>query len=153
LSQQFTDLVRKEILMKTLLAVSAAALVLLGFSTSADDSVAVAQAQVAAKSWLALTDGGKYGQSWDEASSFSRSAVSKADWEKAIKAGRSPLGAVKARKVKSSTFTRTLPGAQDGEYVVIQFESQFENKAAAIETVTPMHDKDGVWRVSGYFIR
>jgi hypothetical protein len=60
---------------------------------------------------------------------------------------------VKARKVKSATFTRTLPGAPDGEYVVIQFESQFENKAAAIETVTPMHDKDGVWRVSGYFIK
>jgi hypothetical protein len=60
---------------------------------------------------------------------------------------------VKARKVKSATFARTLPGAPDGEYVVIQFESQFENKAAAIETVTPMHDKDGTWRVSGYFIK
>jgi hypothetical protein len=139
--------------MKTVQAIFTAALVLLGFSTSADDSVAVAQAQVAAKSWLALTDGAKYGQSWDEASSFSRSAVSKADWEKAIKAGRSPLGALKARKVKSATFTRTLPGAPDGEYVVIQFESQFENKASAIETVTPMHEKDGVWRVSGYFIK
>lgn len=61
--------------------------------------------------------------------------------------------AMKARKVKSATFTRTLPGAPDGEYVVIQFESQFENKAAAIETVTPMRDKDGAWRVSGYYIR
>jgi len=139
--------------MKTLLAASAATLILLGFSTSADESNAVAQAQVAAKSWLALTDSAKYGQSWDDAASLFKDAVTKADWEKAVKGVRSPLGAMKSRKVKSVTFTRTLPGAPDGEYVVIQYESQFENKAAAIETVTPMHDKDGTWRVSGYFIK
>ncbi|MGB6002321.1 MAG: DUF4019 domain-containing protein, partial [Thermoanaerobaculia bacterium] len=27
------------------------------------------------------------------------------------------------------------------------------NKTTAIETVTPMKDEDGKWRVSGYFIR
>ena len=37
--------------------------------------------------------------------------------------------------------------------MVIQFDAQFENKAAAIETVTPMKDKDGTWRVSGYYIK
>lgn len=124
-----------------------------GFSASSEDSDAVAKAQVAARSWLALTDGGKYGESWDNASSLSKAAVTKADWEKAIRSGRAPLGAPKARKVKAATFTRTLPGAPDGEYVVIQFESQFENKAAAIETVTPMREKDGAWRVSGYYIK
>ena len=46
-----------------------------------------------------------------------------------------------------------MPGAPDGEYVVIQFETSFENKKHAIETVTPMMDKDGTWRVSGYYIR
>lgn len=139
--------------MKTLLAFFAATLVLAGFPVSADDSAAVAQAQVAARSWLALTDDGNYGESWDHASSLFKAATTKADWEKTIKAGRGPLGALKARKVKSATFTRTLPGAPDGEYVVIQFETGFVNKAAAIETVTPMRDKDGAWRVSGYFIK
>ena len=139
--------------MKTLLAISAATLILIGFSASADDGEAVAKAQIAAKSWLALTDGAKYGQSWDDAASAFKGAVTKADWERAIKGVRAPLGAVKTRKVKSAAFTRTLPGAPDGEYVIIQFESQFENKATAIETVTPMHDKDGAWRVSGYYIK
>ena len=139
--------------MKALLAVVTAALVLVGLSASADDSAAVAQAEVAAKSWLALTDSGKYRESWDNASSVFKVAVTKADWEKALKGVRSPLGAMKTRKVKSATFTRTLPGAPDGEYVVIQFESQFENKATAIETVTPARDKDGAWRVSGYYIK
>lgn len=46
-----------------------------------------------------------------------------------------------------------LPGAPDGEYAVIQFETSFANKKSAIETVTPMKDPDGKWRVSGYFIK
>jgi hypothetical protein len=37
--------------------------------------------------------------------------------------------------------------------VVITFETAFENKASAVETVTPMLEKDGKWRVSGYFIK
>lgn len=139
--------------MKKVFTVLAAALALTGLAAFADDSAAVAQAQAAATSWLALTDGGKFGESWDASSSLSKAAVTRADWEKAMKAGRGQLGAMKARKVKSATFTRTMPGAPDGEYVVIQFESQFENKAAAIETVTPMREKDGAWRVSGYYIR
>jgi hypothetical protein len=50
-------------------------------------------------------------------------------------------------------YTTTLPGAPDGEYVVIQYQSSFGKKNLAVETVTPMLDQDGVWRVSGYFIR
>jgi hypothetical protein len=36
---------------------------------------------------------------------------------------------------------------------VIQFDTSFKNKKSAIETVTAMLDKDGKWRVSGYFIK
>jgi hypothetical protein len=46
----------------------------------------------------------------------------------------------------------SLPGAPDGSYVVIELSTSFEKKAEAIETVTPMLE-EGVWRVSGYFIR
>jgi hypothetical protein len=138
--------------MRTFFVVAAAALSL-ALPMSGDDSVAVAKAQAAAKSWLVLTDGAKYGPSWDDASSLFKAAVQRADWERSIKGVRSPLGALKNRKVKSATFARTLPGAPDGEYVVLVFESEFENKAAAVETVTPMLDKDGTWRVSGYYIR
>jgi len=46
-----------------------------------------------------------------------------------------------------------MPGAPDGKYVIIQYDTVFENKASAVETVTPMVDPDGSWRVSGYFIR
>ena len=50
-------------------------------------------------------------------------------------------------------FTRSLPGAPDGDYVLLQNDARFQNKAAAIETVTMSREADGVWRVVGYFIR
>ena len=56
------------------------------------------------------------------------------------------------RKLKSKMYSKTLPGVPDGEYVVIMFDTQFENKKSAVETVTPMLDKDGKWRVAGYLI-
>jgi hypothetical protein len=56
-------------------------------------------------------------------------------------------------QLKSRTYSTTLPGAPDGEYVVIQYQTSFANKKASVETVTPMREKDGRWRVSGYFIR
>ena len=41
----------------------------------------------------------------------------------------------------------------DGKYVILEYESAFEKKSSAVETVVPMVDPDGTWRVSGYFIR
>jgi len=110
-------------------------------------------AQNAAQAWLALTDSGQYAPSWDNAAEFFKASVTKATWLNAMTSARSPLGALKSRKLKSATFTRSLPGAPAGEYVVIQFDTQFQNKSTAIETITPMHEKDGSWKVSGYFIK
>ena len=41
----------------------------------------------------------------------------------------------------------------EGRYVVIQYDTSFEDRKAAVETVPPLHDRDGKWRVSGYYIR
>jgi hypothetical protein len=54
--------------------------------------------------------------------------------------------------MKSKTYATSLPGAPDGEYVVIRYDTTFENKRASVETVTPMRDVDGTWRVSGYYV-
>jgi hypothetical protein len=63
------------------------------------------------------------------------------------------MGDFISRSVKSAEYATSLPGAPDGEYVVIQFSAGFTNKKSAIETVTPMKDPDGKWRVSGYYIK
>jgi uncharacterized protein DUF4019 len=110
-------------------------------------------AQEAAEAWLRFVDSGDYSQSWVEASSLSRSHVTEKEWEQQIHAARGPLGALISRKLKSAQYKTELPGAPDGEYVVIRYDTSFANKKEAIETVTPLLDKDGKWRVSGYFIR
>jgi hypothetical protein len=116
-------------------------------STSEDD------AKQAAESWLTLIDAGKYGDSWNQAAQIFKVQIKKGQWETTVRAVRGPLGVLKSRTLKSATSRTSLPGAPDGEYVIIQYESSFENKQSAVETVTPMRDKDGAWRVSGYQIR
>lgn len=106
-----------------------------------------------AREWLALVDSGQHASSWDQSAGYFKGAISREGWVQTMAAARVPLGALISREVKSATYMTSVPGAPDGEYVVVQFESSFENKARAIETVTPMLDKDGTWRVSGYFIK
>jgi hypothetical protein len=110
-------------------------------------------AQQSAEAWLALVDSGEYAASWQQASSLFKSHVSRDEWPKMLKATIGPLGKNISRKLTSARYTTTLPGTPDGRYVVIQYESSFEHKQSAIETITPMLDKDGQWRVSGYFIK
>lgn len=120
-------------------------------------------AQAAAESWLRLVDGANYASSWQQAAQAFRGAVKQSEWERMAEGARGPLGKLVSRKLKSREYTEKAPttrviggkayGWGDGKYVVIQYEAVFENKAAALETVTPMLDADGAWRVSGYFIR
>jgi len=112
-----------------------------------------ALAQKSAEAWLALTDSGKYAESWDQAASMFKSAVTREQWIDALKQVRAPLGKVESRTLKSATYTKSLPNAPAGEYVVIQYSTSFENRKDLVETVTPVLDKDGQWRVSGYFIK
>jgi len=117
------------------------------------DQAAEKAAVEAASQWVALVDEGKYPQSWDNAAGFFKGAVKKYQWEASLSAARKPLGRVLSRKEKARQYTTTLPGAPDGHYVVIQYETSFERKSSAIETITPMREKDGKWGVAGYYIR
>lgn len=110
-------------------------------------------AVTAAEAWLVLVDQEKYSESWDEAAQLFKGAISKDKWAETIRTARTPFGKLLSRRLKSKQYAETLPGAPDGKYVVIQYETSFEKKKSAIETVTPMEDPDGAWRVSGYFIK
>ncbi len=109
-------------------------------------------ALAASAAWLSLVDEGRYPETWDQAAGYFRNALKKDQWVASLKGGRSPLGRLVSRKLKSKIYTNTLPGAPDGEYVVIMYDTKFENKESAVETVTPMLDRDGKWRVAGYYI-
>lgn len=110
-------------------------------------------AVTASDAWLRLIDAGDYAASWTEAADYFKAAIPQAAWATQATAARAPLGPCTSRKVKHTSYHTSLPGAPDGEYVVIQYASSFANKQSAIETVTPMRGADGTWRVSGYFIQ
>ena len=119
----------------------------------AEDVSAEAPAVVAAEAWLKLVDDGQYAGSWEQAAEYFRAIMKQQAWEDSIASLRESLGKVITRTLKTQKYVTSMPGAPDGEYVVIQFTTSFENKESAVETVTPMIDEDGVWRVSGYYIK
>lgn len=110
-------------------------------------------AERAAREWLALADVDDGAGTWAAAASLFREAVPAAEWARSLHAVRDPLGSVVSRALRKARAVAELPGAPDGEYVVFEFDTQFERKRTAVETVTPMRDRDGSWRVSGYYIR
>jgi hypothetical protein len=115
----------------------------------ADQKTAVAAAQ----SWLAAIDQGNYAESWTNAAPYFQGAVSESKWVESMNAFRKPLGDLVSRKLKSAKSMTEMPGAPDGQYVVMQFDTSFTNKKTAVETVTVGPKQDGQWKASGYYIK
>jgi Protein of unknown function (DUF4019) len=114
---------------------------------------AITAAQAAAQSWLTLVDQTRYGESWDSAARVFRIAVTKIAWEGAVRAARRPFEPLGARKLLGAAFQTKLPNAPPGEYVVLQYQTAAGGARRVVETVTPMKERDGRWRVSGYYVR
>ncbi|MDD5201068.1 MAG: DUF4019 domain-containing protein [Terrimicrobiaceae bacterium] len=110
-------------------------------------------AVAAAETWLASIDAGKFVESWTDAAALFRKAVTQPQWTAALESVRTPLGRLRSRALHSARTHTNLPGAPDGDYVVMQFDTTFANKSSAVETVTFILEPDGQWRAAGYFIK
>ena len=128
-------------------------LMLLPARMPASEATPEQDAEKAARAWLVPVDAGQYGESWDQAAALFRQALTRSQWVEALQKARAPLGKMISRKLRSADYTRKTSEPSPGEYVVIEYETSFANRKNAIERVTPMKDRDGVWRVSGYYIR
>ena len=139
---------------KILSFVSALILCAVAVGCSAPSNPKAEQAALdAASAWLELLDEGRYIESWDETSELFKKVVTKDQWEESLKGIREPLGKVVSRKLNSAQYAEELPGVPDGQYVMLQYQTSLEFKKSSIESVTPMLDRDGKWRVSGYYIK
>jgi Protein of unknown function (DUF4019) len=110
-------------------------------------------AAATARSWLGQIDAGNYGKSWNDASAYFQGAVTEKGWIDALNGARKPLGKLLSRKLGKAQNVKSLPGAPDGNYVVMQFDTSFINKKSAVETVTFVQEKDGKWKAAGYYIK
>ncbi len=122
-------------------------------ATTQTTTQTIAHASTVAQAWLADIDGDQYSKSWDKAASPFQSQISKAQWEVQMIRIRGLLGAATKRKLVSANLRHQLPGMPDGNYVVLLYQTTFEHKANGSETITPMLDQDGKWKVAGYLIR
>jgi hypothetical protein len=121
--------------------------------TSDSAGSAVTAAQAAAGAWLNLVDHAQYGDSWDSAADVLRHALTRANWDSAARKARAPFGPLGKRRLLAASFQTRLPGSPPGEYVVLQYQTSTGGGKTVIETVTPMKEQDGRWRVSGYYIK
>lgn len=122
--------------------------VALAVSSSAPDKASAGAAQA----WAKLLDGQRWGESWKASSTSFKSKINEAGWVSMIQPLRGQLGSVSSRSLKSIQSTTTLPGAPDGDYRIVQFDTAFANKSDAVETVV-LAREGATWAVSGYFIR
>ena len=106
----------------------------------------------AADAWLTLVDTGRFGESWDAAAPTFREALTRLKWEVAVDEARNKVGAMLRRKMRSARSVVNPPNSAPGEYVVIEFETWFQNRPRATETVTLMKVAEGRWKAAGYFI-
>ena len=118
-----------------------------------DPAAGVEKAAISsAEAWLNAIDAGRYSESWKDADLFFQGAVTGERWAKSMESFRKPLGSLISRNLKSARPMTEIPGAPDGQYALMQFDTSFTSKKSAVETVTFMLEKDGQWRAAGYFI-
>jgi hypothetical protein len=121
-------------------------------SSTAGDAE-TAPAITAAQSWLKLIDTGKVSESWKQSSAIFQGMVTETKWQEQMDTYRKPLGDVVSRKLNSAEALTHAPGAPDGHYVTMIFETSFTAKNDVVETVSFYLEPDGQWRAAGYFIK
>jgi hypothetical protein len=108
-----------------------------------------------AREWLDFVDRGEYARSWEVVGTDFKAAMERERWLKGISTMRQPLGSVKDRKMAFGNYIHQgISVAPAGaRSVVHQFFTSFEHKPWVIEVLTTTRDKDGQWRVIGYFMK
>ena len=107
----------------------------------------------AAETWLGHVDAGHYAGSWRETSASMQSAITEQAWIASLTRVCTPLGQVVSRPLTQVQHTQSMPGAPEGDSVVMQFDTRFENNHTAVETVTLVQEKKGEWKAAGYYIK
>jgi hypothetical protein len=102
-----------------------------------------------AQQWLVFVDQGQYAESWSATGQLFQSNMQQQKWVQTLTGARTPLGTVVSREVAGSEIRSSLPGAPAGQYALVSFATNFQNKPDIIETIT-MVDEGGQWKVVGY---
>jgi hypothetical protein len=102
--------------------------------------------------FLGYLDQGRYADSYAYTGMLIRAQVDRESFTSQIQKARAGTGALMGRYLMDVSYTTSVPGAPEGQYVVLHYQSSFANRQETIETLTLAFAK-GYWRVSGYYIK
>jgi Protein of unknown function (DUF4019) len=118
------------------------------------------QALNAAERWLVPVDEQRYADAWAMAADSFKGSVNREQFRDGIRKIRNDYGRVVTRTGEKMAFVGEPPNANDpeappkeGTQVAIMFDTKFAGEKQAAEQVTMVLEKDGLWRVAGYYIR
>ena len=100
-----------------------------------------------ARDWLAVVDAGRWDESWRATGEAFRALNTPQAWADASETARVPLGAMVSR---THLTHDSVPAPPHGAEIV-KFETRFDNRPRAIETLTLVRE-GRVWKVVGYYI-
>lgn len=103
--------------------------------------------------WLALIDSGRAGAAWELSSRQLQSTVTRAKFIAAMRDARKPLGKLEERTAERFARSHQLPGAPDGDYVIIEYTARFPKGKKLQEQLVWSIEEGEIWRVAGYYYR
>ena len=110
-----------------------------------------AEAEQAARGYLAMIDRGEIDKTWDQAGSALRAQSNKLAWTSVINITHKTLGISAERQVEGFGFSSQIDASVPvGEYVLVQFKS-VSGRTTATEKVV-MQKEQSVWKIVGYFV-
>lgn len=102
--------------------------------------------------FLGYLDQGRYPDSYAYTGMLLRTQADQQKFGAQIEKARAGTGALQARELIDATYDTTVPGAPEGQYVILHYHTNFANRQDAVETLTLALAK-GYWRVDGYYIK
>ena len=102
--------------------------------------------------FLGYLDQGRFADSYAYTGMLIRTQLDRDAFSAQIQKARVGTGAFQSRELIDSAYSTTVPGAPEGQYVILHYHASFANRPDSVETVTLTFAK-GYWRVVGYSIK
>jgi hypothetical protein len=109
-------------------------------------------AQRQALGFLGYLDQGRFADSYDYTGMLIRTSLDRETFAQKLESARSGTGPLVSRNLIDASYATTVPGAPEGQYVILHYATSFANRQDTLETVTLAFAKS-YWRVSGYYIK
>ena len=99
--------------------------------------------------WLSLIDENKYLETWGSLSGIFKKTTTKEQWLDDLDGFRKPLGKLLERKL---LYVTESSGERLGKYLIVQYQSLFENNKSKGEAISVIKDSENGWKILGYTI-